>query len=51
MVQRKITVIEARKKLKNNNLNDHEIERILVKLYSLCQRGVDKTLEAKYGKS
>jgi hypothetical protein len=51
MVQRKITVTEARKILKNDNLSDQEVESILVKLYSLCERVVDKTIEEKYGKS
>lgn len=51
MVQRKITVAEARKVLKNDNLSDQEVESILIKLYSLCARVVDKTIEEKYGKS
>lgn len=51
MVQRKITVTEARKTLKDNNLTDQEIESLLVKLYNLCERVVDKTIETKYGKS
>jgi len=50
MVQRKITVSEARNLLKNNNLTDKEVESILTKLYGLCERVVDKTIEEKYGK-
>ena len=50
MVQRKITVADAKKILKNDNLTDQEVESILIKLYGLCERIVDKTIEEKYGK-
>ena len=51
MVQRKITVIEAKEKLKKNDLSDQEIKDILTKLYVLCERVVDKVIEEKYGRS
>ena len=51
MVQRKITVAEAKKILNNNNLTDQEVESILIKLYGLCERVADKTIDEKYGKS
>jgi hypothetical protein len=47
MVQRKITVAEARKIFKNDNLTDQEVESILIKLYGLCERVVDKTMYEK----
>ena len=34
-----------------DNLSDQEVESVLIKLYSLCERVVDKTIEEKYGKS
>lgn len=45
-----ITLAEARKKLNNKDLSDQEVTDILAKLYSLCKRAVDKTIEEKYGK-
>ncbi|MDO8341417.1 MAG: hypothetical protein Q7T59_05600 [Candidatus Woesebacteria bacterium] len=46
-----ITTKEARKILNNNDLSDQEVESVLIKLYELCGRVVDKTIIEKHGRS
>jgi len=50
MVQKTITITEARKQLGNKNLSNQEIEGILAKLYGLCERVINKTVKERYGK-
>ncbi|HSX49001.1 MAG TPA: hypothetical protein VLE44_01965 [Candidatus Saccharimonadales bacterium] len=51
MVQRKITIEQARIKLANKDLNDQQIEAILIKLYSLCETAIDKVIGDENGKN